>query len=76
VFGVKDSLLVDLQTLTDAKMAEKYDVELGSKFISYNFVLVTDVEAQNLREKKAIEAMAVLGKKLKYLDGLPVPDLD
>lgn len=76
VFGVKDSLLVDVQTLKDEKVAEKYGVEVGIKYISYDFVLVTDMEAQELRELKAMEAMAAQGRKMKLFEGLPVPDVD
>lgn len=76
VFGVKDSLLVDLQTLTDEKIATEYDVKLGIKFIRYDFVLVSDAEAQQLREEKAMEAMAAQGRTMRLLNGLPVPDVD
>jgi len=76
VFGVKDSLLVDLQEVTDPKMAEKYDVKLGTKLITYDFVLVSDAEAEALRIEKAQEAMDKLGRKVKFIDGLPVPDVD
>lgn len=40
VFGVKDSLLVDLQIVTDIEVATKYGVKPSTKFISYDFVLV------------------------------------
>jgi protocatechuate 3,4-dioxygenase beta subunit len=76
VFGVKDSLLLDLQTLTDEKIATQYDVKVGIKFIRYDFVLVSDAEAQQLREEKAMEAMAAQGRTMKLLNGLPVPDVD
>jgi protocatechuate 3,4-dioxygenase beta subunit len=76
VFGVKDSLLVDLQTLTDEKIATEYDVKVGIKFIRYDFVLVSDAEAQQLREEKAMEAMAAQGRTMRLLNGLPVPDVD
>lgn len=76
VFGVKDSLLVNLQTLTDEKIATEYDVKVGIKFIRYDFVLVSDAEAQQLREEKAMEAMAAQGRTMRLLNGLPVPDVD
>ena len=76
VFGVKDSLLVDLKTVTDEQMAAKYGVEVGIKLLTYDFVLVSDAEAEELRGKKALEAMAAQGRKMKLYNGLPVPDVD
>ena len=76
VFGVKDSLLVDLKTVTDPAMAERYGVKVGVKLLMYDFVLVTDAEAEDLRGKKAMEAMAAQGRKMKLWKGLPVPDVD
>ena len=76
VFGVKDSLLVDLKTVTEPEMAKKYGVELGSKLMTYDFVLVSDQEAEELRSKKAMEAMKAQGRRMKMYKGLPVPDLD
>ena len=73
---MKESLVVNLQILTDEKVAEKYKVKVGIKFIAYDFVLVTDIEAQQLRETKALEAMAAQGRKMKLFGGLPVPDVD
>ena len=76
VFGVKDSLTVDLGTVKDETMVEQYGVEMGSKLLTYDFVLVSDDEAMTLREQKAREAMEALGRKMKYFHGLPVPDVD
>lgn len=75
VFGVKESLLIDLGTV-DAEMAKKYGVKEGSKLISYNFVLVSEEESRLLREKNALEATKKLGLNMKLYKGLPVPDLD
>ncbi|RDW80118.1 intradiol ring-cleavage dioxygenase-1 [Coleophoma cylindrospora] len=75
VFGVKDSLVVDLGKV-NAEQAKKYGVKEGSALIEYDFVLVTDQEAQELREKKAMEAMKAQGRKMKMWKGLPIPDLD
>lgn len=44
--------------------------------MTYDFVLVSGEEARQLREKNAMEAMEKLGKRMKLLDGLPVPDVD
>lgn len=76
VFGVKESLVVDLQRVTDETMAKKYDVELGCSLLTYDFVLVSDTEARELREKRAMEAMAAQGRKMRLVEGLPVPDVD
>lgn len=75
VFGVKESLIVELGTV-DREQAEKYGVKEGTKLLNYDFVLVSDEEARNLRERNAMEAMEKLGKRMKLLDGLPVPDVD
>lgn len=76
VFGVKDSLIIDVKEVTDEKMAKQYDVKVGTKLITYDFVLITEDESRQLREKNAIDALAALGRKCKILDGLPVPDVD
>ncbi|KAK5195063.1 hypothetical protein LTR99_002697 [Exophiala xenobiotica] len=76
VFGVKDSLIVDLKTVTDPEMAKKYEVEIGSKLMTYDFVLVSDAEAEEIRTQKAMEAMKLQGRKMKMYKGLPVPDVD
>lgn len=75
VFGVKDSLLIDLGTV-DAEMARKYDVKEGTKLMSYDFVLVSEEESRKLREKNAMEAMEKLGRHVKLYKGLPIPDVD
>ncbi|KAK4570437.1 hypothetical protein LTR86_002517 [Recurvomyces mirabilis] len=75
VFGVKDSLLIDLGTV-NAEQAKKYDVKEGSKLITYNFVLVTEAESSKLREKNAMAAMEAQGRKMKFWNGLPIPEQD
>ncbi|KAH7393849.1 Intradiol ring-cleavage dioxygenase [Phaeosphaeria sp. MPI-PUGE-AT-0046c] len=76
VFGVKDSLVVSLQKVEDENQAKKYGVKLGSALLTYDFVLVTEEAAANLRRKKAEEAMAEQGRKVRFIDDLPVPDVD
>ncbi|KAG5300574.1 6-chlorohydroxyquinol-1,2-dioxygenase [Histoplasma ohiense] len=76
VFGVKSSLIVDLQPLTDPEMAKKYDVPLGTLVLQHEFVLVSEEEAKELRERNSREAMEKLGMRVRWLDGLPVPDVD
>ncbi|KAK7530620.1 cathecol 1,2-dioxygenase [Phyllosticta citribraziliensis] len=75
VFGVKESLLIDLGTVSK-EQAERYDFPEGGKLITYDFVLVSDKEAAGLREKKAMEAMEAQGRHMKMYNGLPVPDVD
>jgi len=75
VFGVKETLVVSLDTV-DAEQAKKYDTKEGAKLITYDFVLVTDEEANQLREEKAMKAMEALGRRMKLYHGLPVPDVD
>ena len=60
----------------NAEQAKKYDVKEGSKLITYDFVLVTDEEARQLREEEAMKAMEALGRRMKLYHGLPVPDVD
>jgi len=74
VFGVKQSLIVDFEKV-DAETA-KYGVEIGSKILKHDFVLVDEKETEKLRDKNALAAMSKLGRKVKLLDHLPVPDID
>jgi hypothetical protein len=75
VFGVKESLLIDLRTVT-AEQAKDYGIKKGSKLMSYDFVLVSEEESRTLREKNAMDAMEALGRRMKLYNGLPVPDVD
>ena len=75
VFGVKNSLIIDVGEV-DKAMAEKYGVKEGSALISYDFVLVSDKEADELRDQKSMEALHGLGMKCKIENGLPVPEVD
>lgn len=67
--------MIDLGTVSSEE-ASKYGVKEGSKSITYNFVLVTEEESRKLREKNAMEAMKKLGRHMRMLNGLPVPDVD
>jgi hypothetical protein len=60
----------------DATTAEKYDVKPGSKVLKHDFVLVSDQEANELRDQRSRDALTKLGRKVKFLNGLPVPDVD
>jgi hypothetical protein len=76
VFGVKESLIVSLDSVT-AEQAKKYDVKEGSKLLKYDFVLVTDEETKQLRHDEAVKAMKMLGREgMMIVNGLPVPEVD
>ncbi|KAF7908422.1 uncharacterized protein EAF01_004177 [Botrytis porri] len=75
VFGVKQSLIVDFEPAT-AEIAKKYSVPEGSKVLKHDFVLVSEKETEELRDRNALKALKDLGMKVKLLDHLPVPDLD
>ncbi|KAI1936674.1 hypothetical protein LOZ52_006748 [Ophidiomyces ophidiicola] len=76
VFGVKSSLVVDTTTVTDPEMAAKYGVPLETALITHDFVLVSEEDTKNLRDKNSTEALSKLGQKVRIVNGLPVPDLD
>ena len=68
--------MVELKKVEDGEQAEKYGVGVGTALLVYDFVLVTEQAARELRRSKAEEAMAEYGGKFKFLDDLPVPDVD
>ncbi|KXH26407.1 hypothetical protein CSAL01_04388 [Colletotrichum salicis] len=56
VFGVKESLVVDLGTVSYVDgLAEKYGVEPSTRLLTYDFVLVSEEEVKALRESKSRE---------------------
>lgn len=75
VFGVKQSLIVDFVP-ADAATAKDYGVKEGSKVLRYNFVLISSEETEKLRDENALKALKALGRKVKLLNHLPVPDVD
>ncbi|EXA28521.1 hypothetical protein FOVG_19880 [Fusarium oxysporum f. sp. pisi HDV247] len=76
VFSVKESLIVELGQI-DAEMASKYPgAHEGMKLLQYDFVLVTEEETANLRGQRSVEALKKLNMSVKFVDGLPVPDVD
>ena len=76
VFGVKSSLIVDVARVADEAVAAQYGVSADDWAISYDFVLVSEKEAVELKIKQAHEALAALGSTATILNGLPVADLD
>ncbi|KAJ5299253.1 hypothetical protein N7476_010810 [Penicillium atrosanguineum] len=73
VFGVKESLIVDLSKVTDPAMASKYDVEMNTPLLTYDFVLLTDQQARDLRKQRAVEEMRKQKRNVVWHNGLPVP---
>jgi hypothetical protein len=49
---------------------------MGSALITYDFVLVADEAVAELRREKAEKAMAGLPGRFKFVDNLPIPDVD
>lgn len=76
MFGVKQSLIVEVGKVDDQDQAKKYGVKTGTSLITYDFVLVTDEAVRMLRRSKAEEAMNSQGRKIRFIDDLPVPDVD
>lgn len=76
VFGVKESLIVDLSEVTDPEMAKKYDVKEGTSLLTYDFVLVSTRETLKLRKEKAEEAIKKMGRSMEDFQGLPILDVD
>ena len=60
----------------DAATAKQYGVKEGSKVLRHDFVLVSDKETEKLRDENALKALKTLGRKVKLLNHLPVPDVD
>lgn len=75
VFGVKQSLIIDLEKV-DKETAEKYGVKEGIWLLKHDFVLTTQEETDKLKDQLALEALQKLGLRMKLVDHLPVPDLD
>lgn len=76
VFGVKESLIVDLSEVSDPAIALQYDVEMGTPLLKYDFVLLTDAQARDLRRQRAVEAMQKQKRNVVFHNGLPVPVTD
>ncbi|KFA66114.1 hypothetical protein S40285_04284 [Stachybotrys chlorohalonatus IBT 40285] len=75
VFGVKKSLIVDIEKV-GKDTAAQYGVEEGTSLLKHDFVLVSKQETEELRDRNATEALEKLGLRMKLVDHLPVPDLD
>jgi protocatechuate 3,4-dioxygenase beta subunit len=76
VFGVKQSLVVEIGTVGEKEVKE-YGVDEGTRLLKWEFVLVSEEETKVLRDKLAKEAMEELHlRNMKIVDGLPVPAVD
>ncbi|CRG89416.1 hypothetical protein PISL3812_06452 [Talaromyces islandicus] len=75
VFGVKDTLVVDLGRV-DGALAAQYGIAEGAWLMTYDFVLVTERETADLRAFNSKVALDKLGRKVRIENGLPIPDLD
>ena len=73
MFGVKESLTVDLSNVTDSDMARRYNVPLGMSLLTHDFVLLTESQARDLRKAKAVEAMEKQSRQVVFHNDLPVP---
>lgn len=76
VFGVKESLVVDLKPIAGVEgLAEKYSVPESALLLSYDFVLVTHQETAELRDQNARDEIGKQSRKLKIVDGMIIPDI-
>ncbi|ORY60636.1 dioxygenase [Pseudomassariella vexata] len=75
VFGVKKSLVIHLDKV-DKATAEQYDAKEGAWLLKHDFVLVTQEDADRLRDQNATKALEKLGLRMKLVDHLPIPDVD
>ena len=76
MFGVKESLIVDLSKVTDADMAKRCNVQEGTLLLTYDFVLVSVKETLRLRSYKTKEAIEKMDGRVEDFQGLPVLDVD
>lgn len=77
VFGVKASLIVDLDRVDAATAKEYGDPQLeGAWLLRHEFILVSEEDTAALRDHNAVEALAKLGLRMRLVDHLPVPELD
>ena len=75
VFGVKQNLVVDLRE-SNADETEEYGVPSNCKVLKWDFVMVDEKQAAELKDKKAREALEKQGRNMKLVNHLPVPDVD
>ena len=76
MFGVKSSLIIDVLPINDEKVAKQYGVKPTDWAINFDFVMVSNQEAQALKLKNTQEALKALGSTAEMVNGLPVASLD
>ena len=64
---------MDLFKVTDPAMSSQYGVEMDTPLLTYDFVLLTDQQARDLRKQRAIEEMQKQKRNVVWHNGLPVP---
>ncbi|KAL9568897.1 hypothetical protein ACKAV7_006962 [Fusarium commune] len=70
VFGVKESLIVDLGTVSEVSgFSERYGVPRTTKLLRYDFSLVSEAEVGALRHEKAVKSAIKLDNDVKVVDG-------
>jgi hypothetical protein len=75
VFGVKQSLIVDIGKVSDFEgYAEKFGVPKNTRLLQYDFVLVTEQETSDLRDLESLKAAKALGLNVKLENGALVLD--
>jgi hypothetical protein len=67
VFGVKNTLVVDLTKITDDKLAQQYDVRIGCALLEYEFVLVTERQQWNYGTKTLLTQCWLKGGRCSLL---------
>ncbi|KAF3941060.1 hypothetical protein ABW19_dt0204518 [Dactylella cylindrospora] len=72
VFGVKSSLIADIGKIADQETAEKYGMNVGDHLLKWDFVLITEQESLELKNKLAKEALEKIGSTAKLENGVPV----
>lgn len=70
VFGVKESLVVDLESVSDIPgFSEIYGVPETMKLLRYDFVLVSEAEVEALRHAEATKSVGRLKTGVKVVNG-------
>ncbi|WYZ39492.1 hypothetical protein EsH8_III_001406 [Colletotrichum jinshuiense] len=76
VFGVKESLIVDLGHVSDVPgLAEKHGISPSMRLMRYDFVIVTEEETLQLRDQLAREALEKQGVSgVVVINGVLMPE--
>lgn len=69
---MKSSLIASLGEVSDEATAKKYNVQMGTKTMTWDFVMMSDEDAATLRKEIAIDTMKSQGGKLTFFNGMPV----